>query len=496
MIRELYENIINNNEVRKNLIELKKEIKDENNRRALAYMLGKDYSVFYGLLTSEDPKVRKNTVLIMGELGDNEFLQPLFKAYQEEVQMFVKSAYLAAISFLNYLELVPELKSLLENLTHEEYEESNKKHIEEQIRVLNNMLLMVEPPKTHKFTGYHILSDLILITNRNHKDVTRKQIKNGKHKEMNAGVYVKTDDLNEILSIRTYSEILFMLPGVNAIAANPSAISEALLKANLLDFILLRHKGEAPFYFRIEIKSKIELDKKSILAKRIAAEIERGTDRKLINSTSNYEFEIRLIENKDGLYNTLIKLNTLKDKRFEYRKNTIAASIHPVNAALVANLAKDYLMEDGQILDPFCGVGTMLIERNKLVRANPIYGLDIYGDAIEKARENAKSDHTVINYINRDFFDFRHEYEFDEIITNLSMKGSRKYEKDLESLYIKFFQQAGTVLKEDGKIILYSNEPTYVRNYLRNNPNYKLMKEFEINKKEGTYLFIINYRTF
>lgn len=493
MIREIYNNIKTNNEVRKNLIELKKEMKDENNKRALQFLLGRDYSLFYELLSSEDPKIRKNIALIMGELGDIEFLKPLFKAYQEETQLFVKSSYLLAISFLNYLEILPELKLILKELTSEEYDDSSKKHIEEQIRVLSNILIMVEPPKPHKFIGYNIVSDLVLITNRNHKNITNKQITSGQHKEINAGVYVRTKNLEEILSIRTYTELLFMLPEISAIAGNPTVISDALLKGNLLEFMKLRHEGETPFYFRIELKSKMELDKKSSLSKKIAAEIEKASKRQLINSTSNYEFEIRLIENKEGLYHVLIKLNTLKDKRFEYRKNTIATSIHPVNAALVVQLAKDYLVEDGQILDPFCGVGTMLIERNKLANANPIYGLDIFGDAIEKARENAELDHTVINYINRDFFDFKHEYEFDEIITNLSMKISRKTESELTNLYTKFFKGACTVLKDDGKIILYTNEKTYVKDNIRDNSNYKILKEYEINKKEGTYLFIINY---
>lgn len=494
MIREIYNNITSNNEVRKNLIELKKEIKEEDNKRALQFLIGKDYSVFYQLLSDEDPKIRKNVALIMGELGDNVFIQPLYKAYQEEMQLFVKSSYLTAISALNYIELLPELKMTLEDLINQELDESSKKHIEEQIRVLNNMLIMVEPPKTHKFTGYNILSDLVLITNRNHKDITARQVRNGKHKAINAGVYVRTDDLNEILSIRTYSELLFMLPEVNSIVADPSIISDTLLKANLIEFITLRHKGDEPFYFRIELKSKMELDKKSTFSKRIAAELERGSGRKLINSTSNYEFEIRLIENKEGSYHVLLKLNTLKDNRFKYRKNTIAASIHPVNAALVVNLAKDYLIEDGQILDPFCGVGTMLIERNKLVKANPIYGIDIFGEAIDKARENTKLDQTIINYINRDFFDFKHEYQFDEIITNLSMKISRKSESELTNLYIKFFKQASAVLKDNGKIILYTNERTYVKDCTRNNSSYKILKEFEINKKEGTYVFVINFR--
>ena len=40
-------------------------------------------------------------------------------------------------------------------------------------------------------------------------------------------------------------------------------------------------------------------------------------------------------------------------------------------------LAKPYLKEDAAVLDPFCGVGTMLIERNKVLPARSLYGIDI-----------------------------------------------------------------------------------------------------------------------
>jgi len=60
----------------------------------------------------------------------------------------------------------------------------------------------------------------------------------------------------------------------------------------------------------------------------------------------------------------VLSFHTLPDKRFVYRKNAIAASIHPSAAALMMELASPYLKEDAQIMDPFCGVGTMLIERD------------------------------------------------------------------------------------------------------------------------------------
>ncbi len=44
MIKELYENICRDEDMRANLAALKKEIKSENGKRAFAYLLAGDYS--------------------------------------------------------------------------------------------------------------------------------------------------------------------------------------------------------------------------------------------------------------------------------------------------------------------------------------------------------------------------------------------------------------------------------------------------------------------
>ena len=102
MLRAIYENIQGGHEVRKNLIELKKLLKEESNRMAFIYYLAGDYNLFYELLENEDAKVRKNMALIMGELGDQSFMQALYKAYQTEDKLFVKADYLTALSKLDY----------------------------------------------------------------------------------------------------------------------------------------------------------------------------------------------------------------------------------------------------------------------------------------------------------------------------------------------------------------------------------------------------------
>ncbi|MGL5676428.1 MAG: RNA methyltransferase, partial [Cellulosilyticaceae bacterium] len=68
MITTLYQKITNGEDTRKNLIELRKLIKEPLNNRVLYYELDGQYDTLYKLLADEDAKVRKNVALIMGEL--------------------------------------------------------------------------------------------------------------------------------------------------------------------------------------------------------------------------------------------------------------------------------------------------------------------------------------------------------------------------------------------------------------------------------------------
>lgn len=491
MLRETYENIVNGIEVRKNLIEVKRLLKEEGNKIALLYYLAGDYEVLYKLLLDEDAKIRKNVALIMGELAVPEFMSKLYEAYNKEEKLFVKADYLTALRHFDYREILAGLKERLDFLINSQFEETNMKHINEEKKLLTDMILDVEGTSKHTFTGYNVLSDIVLLTNRDNREVTLNEITKGRAQVFNAGVIARTRDLEEILSIRTYSEILFRLKDALTVTNEPKSAADMILKGGLLEFLSIRHEEKSPYYFRLEIKTKMPLSEKSSFAKKLATELENGSKRQLINSTSNYEVEIRLVENKEGLFNVLLKLYTIPDERFSYRKHAVAASIAPVQAALMAALSKEYLKEGAQVLDPFCGVGTMLIERNKLVPANPMYGIDSFGEAIDKGIENSRRDHTIINFINRDFFDFKHDYLFDEIFTNMPTRGGRKTEDEMAMLYRNFFRKALTLLKKEAVIVMYTRDHDLTLKGIQQDKAYSLIKEYSISKKEGAYLFII-----
>lgn len=489
-MKTIYEQIKENKEVRGNLIALKALLKEDSSKRSFAYLLGGDYSVLVRLLEHEDAKVRKNAALILGVLEDEELLPALFQAYKKETQLFVKSDYLKAMSNYDYSPYLKELKAIAKELSAFSGEETTRKHQKEELRVLLEMIHRIEKPKPHEFCGYSEPQDIILLTSPAQKAALLPMLFES-YTDLGSGLRLKTSSLPSILSIRTFTELLFPLSQKAVDGTNAKKAAFSLYKSNLLSFLLENHKGHPPFYYRIELRGKRDLKEKSKFTKELAEELSKLCGQSLINSTSSYEIELRLIEQKEGLLLPLVKLLTIKDSRFSYRKEFLAASIHPVNAATVAALCKSYLKENAQVLDPFCGVGTMLVERAKCVPADPLYGIDIFGEAIEKARKNAEEAGLPIHFINRDFFSFTHDYLFDEIITNMPTAGRTRSSSDIFRLYEAFFVKAEEVLTEDGTIILYSTEKEFVERCLKKQSSFRQSEVFLINRKEQAYAFVL-----
>lgn len=498
MLENCYEELKQNKNLRENLSLLRSEVKDPDARETLLGLVG-DGELLIALLKNEEPKVRKNAALLIGDLTLAQALSSLFCAYQEETTLFVKSAYLAAIGKLDASEYLPVLNARLGELTSREVAEDEKKHIGEEIRELEKIITGIEGIKRHTFVGLAESQDILLATNREQRNVTLTEVS-----EMSAairrraelhplGVLVHTKELLPFTKLRTYRELLFPIHTPGRIEANPAGAAAAIWNSDMPKLLSESHKEPAPFYFRLEIKGRMELDKKSSFAKKFAAELERLSGRTFLNSPGDYEVEIRLLEMREGGFAAFFKLFTVPMKRFSYRKHAIASSIHPATAAMMVELVKPYLKEHAQILDPFCGVGTMLIERDIRVPAREKYGIDIFGDAIRMARENAAAAGEKINFINRDYFDFRHGYLFDEIITNMPVRG-KKSREEMDSFYGEFFRKSEEILSPGAVIVMYSNEEGFVKKQLRLRGNYRLLQEYCIREKEHFYLFVIQYR--
>ena len=180
-----------------------------------------------------------------------------------------------------------------------------------------------------KFCLWELQALVILLTNRTQRETIRRTIDCGEASVHPLGVQVETDDLEKLMRLRTYRELVFPLEVEGYLSDNPVEAAKKFWNSGVLALLDSLHKEQGEYYFRIECKSAMDLEKRSAFTRKLATELESLSKGQLINSTSDYEVELRLIANKEGLFFPCIRLLTIKNQRFAYRKNAISASIHP-----------------------------------------------------------------------------------------------------------------------------------------------------------------------
>lgn len=497
-MEQTYKQILEHENVRTNLSNLRQIIKDEEKCNKLARMAEADMDKLLAYLKDEDAKTRRNIALLLGDIQCQKAADAIFEAYEKEETLFVRGSYLLALAHLDIKDKVPELKNVLEKLMHTSLNDDNRKHIEEEVRALRKILIQYEGITKHTFAGKNKEVTVILLVPKNMRETVKRSITCGRASIHPLGVMVETEDLLSLMQLRTYKEMLFPVQlkeqrDKGFLPAHPIAAAEAIWNSDLMETLVKLHKEDGPFYYRVECKSGMTLEQRSAFTKKFSSHLEVLSEGHLVNSTSDYEVEIRLIANKEGEFFPAIKLYTMNMKRFSYRKEYVAASIQPYMAALIMEVAEPYLMADAQIMDPFCGVGTMLIERDIKVPAREIYATDTFGEAIEKGRANAKLAGEKINFIHRDYFDFKHDYKFDEIVTNMPTRG-KKSKEEMDEFYNAFYKKSEEILAKDAIVVMYTNEIALARKNLRVNKNYELVLETCMQAKTEYYVMILRYK--
>jgi len=186
------------------------------------------------------------------------------------------------------------------------------------------------------------------------------------------------------------------------------------------------------------------------------------------DNPSAYAFELRLLGGR--IY------ARFPDHRFRYRTQSIAASIHPVTAASIMRLCEPYMRPDADVLDPFCGSGTMLIERAAIKPAASLVGVDISRRAINAAIANRRAANRRIALIHGDILGYG-AARYDEIISNMPF-GIRVSGHDSNiRLYAAFADKLLALLKDGGYAFLLTQEKKLLRGEIGKRPVLTLINE-------------------
>ena len=476
---DLISNILNDINLRESLIALKSDV----NTRFIKENLDlKDKLI--SLLKHEDPKVRKNAALLMGNYKD--CIPYLLDAYQNDETEYVKEAYLKSISLHDCKDYIDEL-SLIQKQCMENDEVSTK-HIQSQLKILNPLLLKYNSRKKKIVLLKHPFVDVILTTLPYYQFVTFEHVIPLKYKPVSQGVLVRTSSIYDLQKIRVYKEMLLPI-GVSLIPQNIKDIELALKKSSLLDVLDRLYNDHTPFYYKVVDGLR---EKNSQLIKEISSKVYEIFDGRLLNSSENYDIEIVVKEVKQGSVNIYLKLSHFDNPRFQYRKHAIANTMHPYVAATLVQLAKPYMIDDAKVLDPFSGVGTLLIEKNIVKPSHFSMGIDVFGQGIEMAKKNAKIANQNIHFVHKDTLRFTNSEPFDEIITDMPTFAQMKDQDKLADLYDHFFARIHRLVRPGGYVFLYTSEIALVRKNLRLQQGYLNLEEhYGIPRGKNMFYFFI-----
>ncbi len=498
-IGECFDEMARGENLRENLRFLREAARDGAEAQRVAREAGGGEAIV-PLLQDADPKVRKNAALLLGDLGIAGAASAVYGAYEKEQTLFVRPAYLAALKGMGAAaDYEEELSARREELSALDISPEERVHVAKERRALDDLLIPLGEIRTHQFALDGEVVDFVLTTNYEQRDVTLGEASalSGEvrlvAKPHPLGVIVRARGLRPFLSIRTYRELLFPIRAKGgAVPEDPDGAASAVWDSSLPGQLSSWFSGDGPFYFRASVSGGMEMGERSRFIPRFAAGLEELSGGLLVNSASHYELEIRLVRRSAGGYAAYFKVQGLDSRRFSYRKNALPTSMHPATAALVAALAAPYLKEGARVLDPFCGIGTLLVERDLRVSAGEMFGVDIYGDAIDIARENAEAAGEEIHFVNRDFFTFEAARPFDEIITDMPARG--KMDKgEADALYGRFFEKSGEVMAKGGILAIYSCEEGFVKKQLRLRGEFRLLGEHVIREKGHFKLYVIEY---
>ena len=436
------------------------------------------------LLSHEDPKIRKNSAILLGKYQDT--IEILLEAYEHEKTEYVKEAYLMGMASQNCRPYIQQLKDIQKRLIHAD---EVTKHIQAQLKILNPIILKNQMHKRKIIKLKHEPVDVVLTSLPYYQFVLFESVLHFKYKPVTQGVLVRTESLYDLLNIRTYRDMLIPLSGASGMEIDLESILSGFQRCHLEDILDKLYDDHSAFYFRVADETR---DKHPLLIRKISQKLFELFPDRLLNTTEGYDIEIVLKEIRRGKVNAYLRLTHLKSTRFDYRKEVISNSLQPYVAATLVQLAKPYMKDHGKVLDPFVGCGTLLIEKNYVVPSKFAMGIDIFGKSVEAAKKNTKAAGQNIYYVHKDALRFVNNEMFDEIITDMPTLPQMNDYQQLQELYDRFFERIHRLVKPKGYVFLYTSEISLVRKNLRLQEGYlNLVEHYEIPRGKNMFYFFI-----
>jgi 2-polyprenyl-3-methyl-5-hydroxy-6-metoxy-1,4-benzoquinol methylase len=501
----LWSKIITEDNPRGLLSVIRDILKKEKPRGMFKRTIGNSKEKLSALLRHSDPKVRKNVCGVIGELGDPSYLEALYNAYNAEDKLFVRYSYVLAIGNCGSAVDGEKLKKMFEDVVANEKSNieddtlvTTNKHINEEKLALTRAIDKLSPTVRHEFKGFDTPVQMLLTIMNYQYQLTLTELDEKwiDGKIVDDGILISEKDLDKIYTCRTFYELLYPLIDCVDLEFDYKIIASEIINADIVGFLNNCHVNDdnAPFGYRVEFKTMDLNRERSEFVKSLSRELDELSKGTLRNSPSAYEVEIRIIE-RNNLCNVYVKLYAYKDNRFDYRKNDLATSINPITAAIAIKSIERWLKPNSKVLDPFCGAGTMLIERAKLGESESLTGVDIYREAISAATINSKLANLEIDLIAEDILEFIPYGQFDEMITNMPFDNKSTTHNKYADLYSEFVNKIPEFIRSGGMAFIYTIEKQLFKDVLSGHDELELLQEIKIESGRLTpHIFVLQVK--
>jgi len=197
--------------------------------------------------------------------------------------------------------------------------------------------------------------------------------------------------------------------------------------------------------------------------------VERGIEERgdrawrLVEDEADVEFWASLIEDEFFL---AIRLSDETMRLREYKAAHIPGSLRPSVAAAMGILSRPH--PEDMILDPFCGAGTILIERAHLERYQSLIGGDLDRGALEAARTNIGPRYKPIELHSWDAAALPlPDRAVNRIITNLPWGSKHGSHADNRRLYPRLFKEFARLVQPGGAVVMLTGEARLMGDLLR-----------------------------
>ena len=407
-----------------------------------------DRTLIYACLESKRPKTRKNAARLLGALGRSRDEAALINALGKELTLLVVPSLLLALGNVGGSRAETALEEYPVPTAKDESEVTHVREIRLALQKAKNRFDRTEFPP---LAALERAQTVLLTAPAGFADLLREELRELGYSPAPhpMGATVRSTDLSGLLRARCAMELL--LPLTERVPCTPEAVAKAIVKA-----------PELPY--RLELRGYTG-DRAAFLT--AVSERLGGT-----NNPSHYAWEYR-IECSGGYATLCRKPCTVPDKRYGYRYGTVSASIHPATAACLVRFARKHAphkKDEPHVLDPFCGSGTLLFERELFGPCESLQGVDITENAVKTAKVNAKKGYSDARFVQKDCLKFTPAVPVDELYANLPFGNRVGSHENNEKLYRSFIALLPAWLAKDGFALLYTMEANLLERCICHTP--------------------------